>query len=190
MQYDWNIFGTLNFAVGKKPSHAAAQRQFAVFLSKVDELCFGKAPSNQRRVPRYVCTHRGGSGDNPHIHFLAFTTAEPKEFCILLNAIWSGMNEMTAAASENEILPVFSEFGAAKYLVHEDRGYQMTSWNDALSHLTNEHASYRHDALARLHSIANLTNTRNQKTYFSDAQNAFEPQLLAAKQRFIRRNSK
>lgn len=97
---------------------------------------------------------------------------------------------MTAAASENEILPVFSEFGAAKYLVHEDRGYQMTSWNDALSHLTNEHALYRHDALARLHSIANLTNTRNQKTYFSDAQNAFEPQLLAAKQRFIRRNSK
>lgn len=100
------------------------------------------------------------------------------------------MNDITAVASENEILPVFSEFGAAKYLVHEDRGYQMTSWNDALSHLTDEHSSHRNDAMTRLHTVANLTNPRNQKTYLSDAQDAFEPQLLAAKQRFIRRNPK
>jgi hypothetical protein len=190
LQYDWNIFGTLNFAVGKKPSHQEAQRITAAFFNKTDHLCFGNAHGNQRRFPRYVCTHRGSNGDNPHNHFLAFTQHDPKEFSILLNAIWSGMNGKTAVASENEILPVFSEFAASEYLLHEDRSYQIESWNETLSHLSEERGFYRNDTLPRLYSVAGRTNPQNDKTYLSDAEDAFEPNLLAASQRFIRRNPK
>ena len=182
LHYEWNIFGTLTFAIDSKPSHEVAQRQFAIFWNKVDRLCFGKSHADQKRVPRFVCTHRGKNDDNPHIHFLAHTTTDPKDFCILLNAIWSGVNAATATAAENEILPLFSAFHASSYLTHEDRGYQASSWNEKLSHLPDERSGFRSDAVAKLNLAA------NRFDHLTDAREAYAPQLLAAKQRYIRRN--
>ncbi|WJS99861.1 hypothetical protein [Novosphingobium humi] len=182
LQGKWNIFGTLNFSADRKPSHEEAQRQFAIFWNKADRLCFGKSHGDQKRIPRFVCTHRGKNDDNPHIHFLAHTPSDPKDFCILLNAIWSGQNAMTAIPAQNEILPLFSTFHASSYLIHEDRGAQVTSWNEKLSHLPDNRSDFRSDAEAKLNLAANRFN------HLSDAQNAYEPQLLAAKQRYNRRN--
>ena len=104
--FEWNICGTLTFSVNQKPSPAEAQRYWSSFWHKIDRLCYGRSYKNHYHVPRFVYTHQGSGGDNPHIHFLAFTPCDAREFCILLNAIWAGMTNAGAAVPhQNDILP-------------------------------------------------------------------------------------
>lgn len=105
-QYEWDICGTLNFATGRKVGIEEAQRRWAQFWGKVDRICYGQSRSRQQRISRFVFTHGGGNGDNIHSHFLTRSPGDTREFCILLNALWSGLEGAGAAVAEqNEILP-------------------------------------------------------------------------------------
>lgn len=157
--FEWNICGTLTFAVNHKPSLAEAQRHWSSFWHKIDRLCYGRSSKNHYHVPRFVYTHQGSGGENPHIHFLAFTSCDPREFCIRLNAIWAGMTNAGAAVPhQNEILPLRSKVAASRYLQHEEIGYDMSGFNGALTHLHQTHAELRGDALERLASEATSDN--------------------------------
>lgn len=159
--FEWNICGTLTFSVNQKPSFAEAQRYWSSFWHKMDRLCYGRSNVNRYHIPRFVYTHEGRGGDNPHIHFLAFVPCDPREFCILLNANWASMiNAGAAVPHQNEILPVRSKRAASLYLQHEDIGYDMSGFNEALTHLPKVHAEWRSNALERLASQATLENAQ------------------------------
>ena len=181
--FEWNICGTLTFSVNQKPSLAEAQRYWSSFWHKIDRLCFGRSYKNHYHVPRFVYTHQGSGGENPHIHFLAFTPCDTREFCILLNAIWAGMTNAGAAVPhQNEILPVRSKEAASLYLQHEDIGYDMSGFNEALTHLHQAHAELRGDALKRLASEATSKNVQA-------AIAAYDMHLERAELRHRRRNA-
>lgn len=180
--FEWNICGTLTFSVNQKPSLAEAQRYWSAFWHKIDRLCYGRSCKNRYHVPRFVYTHEGHGGDNPHIHFLAFTPCDPREFCILLNAIWADMKSAGAAVPhQNEILPVRSKIAASRYLQHEDIGYDMSGFNEALTHLPHVHSEWREDALERLASEATSENVQS-------AIAAYDQHVERAELRHRRRN--
>lgn len=179
--FEWNVCGTLNFAVDRKPSLTEAQRHWSTFWNKIDRLCYGKSLNHQHRIPRFVYTHHGRGGDNPHIHFIAHTPTDPQEFCILLNAIWSGLNDMTAIPDQNEILPVFNKRRASWYLMHEDRGYEADGFNDTLTHLPESRGDFRTNALTKLRSEA------DRFLHLQDAEKAYGKHIEQAEQRHIRR---
>ena len=178
---DWNICGTLNFAVNQKPSIVRATRLWSLYWNKIDRLCYGQSGRAQYRLPRFVYVHMGGGGNNPHIHFLTTTSTNVKEFCFLLNAIWAGMNDVTADASQNEILPVFSKRAAAWYLMHEDQGYQMNGLSERLTHLPQGKQVFRADALDRMALAA----PRDHQ--LDDAAQAYDMQFARAKIRHEKR---
>lgn len=181
--FEWNICGTLTFAVNQKPSLDEAQRYWSAFWHKMDQLCYGRSSKNRYHIPRFVYTHQGNGGDNPHIHFLAFTPSDPREFCILLNAIWAGMTNAGAAVPhQNEILPVWSKRAASLYLQHEDIGYDMSGFNEALTQLPQVHSEWRCDALERLASEATSENVQA-------AVAAYDMHLERAELRHRRRNA-
>lgn len=181
---DWNIYGTLNFALHRKPSFAEAQRKWSFFWNLVDRLSYGKGFSVQHRVPRFVYAHKGRNGDNPHIHFLIKVDGDVREFCILLNALWASLEHLGAAiADQNEILPVISKERVSEYLKHEDHGYEMNGFCEYLTHLPENAQPMRYNALALLRSAANLSE------HLNDAEIAFDKHLELAEQRYIRRNS-
>jgi len=182
--YDWDICGTLNFATGRKVGVEEAQRRWSQFWGKLDRICYGKSRSQQQRIGRFVYTHTGSSGDNVHSHFLARSEGDTKEFCILLNALWAGLEGAgTAIAEQNEILPVFSKQRASWYLLHEDHDGGMSGFNEKLTHLTEHHLKIRDNALIELRSAA------NRFQHIEKATTAFNEHLARAEQRYIRRNA-
>jgi hypothetical protein len=171
--FEWNICGTLTFSANQKPSLAEAQRYWSSFWHKIDRHCYGRSYKNNYHVPRFVYTHQGSGGENPHIHFLTFTPCDTREFCILLSA---------AVPHQNEILPVRSKEAASLYLQHEDIGYDMSGFNEALTHLPQAHAELRGDALERLASEATSKNAQA-------AIAAYDMHLERAELRHRRRNA-
>lgn len=181
---DWNICGTLNFALNSKLSLAEAERKWSLFWNKVDRACFGQSRS-QVRLPRIVFSHHGSNGDNHHIHFLTKAIGDQREFCVTLSALWSGLDGAGAAiAEQNEILPLISKRDAAWYLLHEDRGGDIAGFNDRLTALEVPSAKLRENASDCLRAAADCFD------HVSRAEAAFGAQLLAADQRYIRRNGK
>jgi hypothetical protein len=179
----WNIGGTLNFALNSKPSLAEAERKWQLFWNKIDRACYGQS-STPVRLPRIVFTHHGSSGDNHHIHFLSVAHGDQRDFCILLNAIWTGLEGAgSAVAEQNEILPLFSKRHAAWYLTHEDRAGDMSGFNEKLTALEQPKAKLRDNALIKLRSAA------DRFDHLSKATAAFDQQLDRAEQRYIRRNA-
>jgi hypothetical protein len=182
--HQWDICGTLNFATQRKTSIEEAQRRWSLFWGKVDRLCYGQSRS-QQRISRFVYTHNGSNGDNIHSHFLAQSEGDTKEFCILLNALWVGLEHADAAvADQNEILPIFNKQRASWYLLHEDHDRAMEGFNAKLTHLSEQRPKMRDTALSDLRSAAD----RNQ--HISDATIAYDTHLARAEQRYIRRNAK
>lgn len=181
--FDWNVCGALTFAGHHKPNLAEAQRHWSTFWAKVDRLCYGQSRGNQFHVPRFVYVHQGRAGDNPHIHFLAYTQCDPREFCVLLNAVWASMKYAgTAVPHQNEILPLISKDGASRYLQHEDIGYDMRGFDASLTKLHQINAQLRDDALDRLASEATSENVQA-------ATAAFEQHVERAELRQIRRKA-
>lgn len=182
--YEWDICGTLNFATGNKAGVEEAQRQWSRFWSKLDRICYGQSKGRQNRLQRFVFTHSGSNGDNIHSHFLARSLGDTREFCILLNALWAGMEGAGAAVVEqNEILPIFSKQRASWYLLHEDHDGEMNGFNAKLTHLDQHQPKMRDTALIDLQSAA------DRFQHISDASTAFDQHLVRAGQRYIRRNS-
>ena len=182
--YEWDICGTLNFATGNKAGVEEAQRQWSRFWGKLDRICYGQSKGRQNRVQRFVFTHSGSNGDNIHSHFLARSLGDTREFCILLNALWAGMEGAGAAIVEqNEILPIFSKQRASWYLLHEDHDGEMSGFNAKLTHLDQHQPKMRDTALIDLRSAA------DRFQHISDASTAFDQHLVRAGQRYIRRNS-
>jgi hypothetical protein len=182
--YDWNVYGTLNFAVGHKVGVEEAQRQWSRFWSKLDRICYGQSKGRQNRVQRFVYTHSGRNGDNIHSHFLARSLGDTGEFCVLLNALWAGMEGAGAAVAEqNEILPVFSKQRASWYLLHEDHDGEMNGFNAKLTHLDQYQPKMRDTALIDLRLAA------DRFQHINDASIALDHHLARAEQRYIRRNS-
>lgn len=182
---DWDIYGTLNFATGCKVGVEEAQRRWSQFWGKLDRICYGQSRGHQQRISRFVYTHSGSNGDNVHSHFLARSAGDTKEFCILLNALWAGMEGAGAAVAEqNEILPVFSKQRASWYLLHEDHDGEMNGFNAKLTHLDQYQPKMRNTALIDLRSAA------DRFQHIADARTAFEEHLARAEQRYIRRKAK
>lgn len=182
--YEWDICGTLNFATGNKAGVEEAQRQWSRFWGKLDRICYGQSKGRQNRLQRFVFTHSGSNGDNIHSHFLARSLGDTREFCILLNALWAGMEGAGAAVVEqNEILPIFSKQRASWYLLHEDHDGEMNGFNAKLTHLDQHQPKMRDTALIDLRSAA------DRSQHISDASTAFDQHLVRAGQRYIRRNS-
>ena len=183
-QHEWDIYGTLNFATGRKVGIEEAQRRWAKFWGKADRICYGQSRSRQQRISRFVFIHGGSNGDNIHSHFLARSLGDTREFCILLNALWAGMEGAGAAVVEqNEILPIFSKQRASWYLLHEDHDGEMNGFNAKLTHLDQHQPKMRDTALIDLRSAA------DRFQHISDASTAFDQHLVRAGQRYIRRNS-
>lgn len=182
--YEWDICGTLNFATGNKAGVEEAQRQWSRFWGKLDRICYGQSKGRQNRVQRFVFTHSGSNGDNIHSHFLARSLGDTREFCVLLNALWAGMEGAGAAVAEqNEILPIFSKQRASWYLLHEDHDGAMNGFNAKLTHLDQHQPKLRDTALIDLRSAADRFQHINAATI------AFDQHLARAEQRYIRRNS-
>lgn len=180
---DWNIYGTLNFALHRKPSFAEAQRKWSLFWNIVDRLCYERSHGTKHRLSRFVYAHKGLNKDNPHIHFIAKVDGDQREFCILLNALWAGSEHIGGAiADQNEILPVISKERVSEYLKHEDHGYEMDGFCEHLTHLP-EHAQPMHDR-----ALASLRSAANRFQHLNDAAIAFDKHLERAEQRYIRRN--
>lgn len=183
-EHDWNICGTLNFAANRKPSFAMAERRWSLFWNKIDRLCFGQS-RKQQRLPRFVFAHHGSNRDNAHSHFLARVDGDAREFCVLLNAIWAGLEHAdTAIADQNEILPLFSKQRASWYLIHEDHGGEMSGFSSKLTHLPSTQPTLRNTALIDLRSAA------NRFQHLSDATNAFDKHIALVEQRYSRRHAK
>ncbi len=181
---DWNIFGTLNFAVQHQISFVEAQRRWALYWNVVDKLCYGKSGGTQQRMMRFVYAHLGRNRDNPHIHFLAKVDGDVREFCILLNALWASMEHVGGAiADQNEILPVISKERAAAYLMHENQGYELSGFCEKLTHLPEDAPTMRDNAATLLRSAA------NRFQHLNDAAVAFDKHEERAEQRYIRRNA-
>jgi hypothetical protein len=179
---DWNVYGTLTFALKSKPSMAEAERRWSLFWNKVDRACFGKSRS-QVRVSRMVFSHQGSNRDNPHIHFLTKAVGDVQEFCVLLNAIWTGLDGAGAAiADQNEILPVISKRHAAWYMLHEDYAGEMLGFSETLTALDQPEARLRDNALTKLTSMA------DRFQHITDAERAYDKHLALAAERYNRRN--
>jgi hypothetical protein len=180
---DWDVCGTLNFALNSKPaSLAEAERRWSLFWNKVDRACYGKSRS-QIRVPRMVFRHHGSNRDNLHIHFLTKAVGDVREFCVLLNALWAGLDGAGAAiADQNEILPVISTRHAAWYMLHEDHAGEMAGFSETLTALDQQAARLRDNALTKLRSMA------NRFRHIADAEFAYDKHLTLAAERYSRRN--
>lgn len=182
--YDWNVCGTLNFAVGRKVGLEEAERRWSRFWGKLDRICYGQSRNHQQRISRFVYTHTGSNGDNVHSHFLARSDGDTREFCILLNALWVGLEGAGAAVAEqNEVLPIFSKQRASWYLLHEDQDGGMNGFNAKLTHLNEQEPKVRETALTDLRSAA------DRFQHISDAATAYDEQLARAEQRYIRRKA-
>lgn len=181
---DWNVFGTLNFAVGRKIGIEEAERHWSRFWGKLDRICYGQSKGKQNRVQRFVCSHGGSIGDNIHSHFVARSVGDTREFCVLLNALWAGLEGAGAAVVEqNEILPIFSKQRASWYLLHEYHDGEMIGLNAKLTHLDQRQPKMRDSALIDLRSAA------DRFQHINDAEIAFDRHLSRAEQRYIRRKS-
>jgi hypothetical protein len=181
---DWNIYGTLNFSVQRKPSFVEAQRRWSLFWNVVDRLCYERSHGTKHKMLRFVYAHTGSNGDNPHIHFLAKVDGDVREFCILLNALWASMEHVGGAiADQNEILPVFNIERVSAYLMHENNGYEMNGFCEKLTYLTKDASAMRDNAATLLRSAA------NRFQHLNDAAIAFDKHVERAEQRYIRRNS-
>ena len=182
--YEWNICGTLNFATGRKVGLEEAQRRWSQFWGKVDRLCYGQSRNQQQRISRFVYTHSGSNGDNVHSHFLLHSSEDTKELCILLNALWVGLEHAgSAVAEQNEILPIYNKQRASWYLLHEDHDGAMDGFNAKLTYLSEQQPKMQSTALIDLRSAAD----RFQQ--ISDATAAYDTHLARAEQRYIRRNA-
>lgn len=179
---DWNVYGTLTFALNSKTSMAEAERRWSLFWNKVDRACYGKSRT-QVRVPRMVFSHQGSNRDNPHIHFLTKAVGDVQEFCVLLNALWVGLEGAGAAiADQNEILPVISKQHAAWYMLHEDHAGEMLGFSETLTALDQPAARLRENALTDLRSMA------DRFQHIADAEAAYDKNLALATERYNRRN--
>lgn len=179
---DWNVYGTLTFALNSKPSMAEAERRWSLFWNKVDRACYGKSRT-QVRVPRMVFNHQGSNRDNPHIHFLTKAVGDVQEFCVLLNALWVGLEGAGAAiAEQNEILPVISKRHAAWYMLHEDHAGEMLGFSATLTAFDQPAARLPDNALTKLRSMA------DRFQYIADAEAAYDKNLVLATERYNRRN--
>jgi hypothetical protein len=182
--HDWDVFGTLSFAAGRKPSVAEAERHWSRFWNKADRLCNGQSRSNRQRLQRFVFTHVGAGGENHHIHFLAKARGDTREFCILLNALWAGLDHANSAVpGQNEILPLISKHHASWYLLHEGLG-DAQGFSTTLSNLSANEFGTVSDGMAKLRQAA------DRGGYLQDASVAHEKQLARAQQRYIQRTSK
>lgn len=182
--YEWDIFGTLNFATGRKVGIEEAQRRWSQFWGKLDRICYGQSRSQQHRLQRFVYIHCGANGDNVHSHFLARSFGDTKEFCILLNALWAGLEHAgTAVVEQNEILPIRYKHNASWYLLHEDRDGSMDGFNAKLTYLWDRQPKMRDAALIDLRSAA------DRLQHINDATIAYDEHLKRAEQRYIRRNA-
>ena len=179
---DWNVYGTLTFALNSKTNMAEAERRWSLFWNKVDRACYGKS-RRQVRVPRIVFSHQGSNRDNPHIHFLTKAVGDAREFCVLLNALWVGLEGAGAAiADQNEILPVISKRHAAWYMLHEDHNGEMLGFSETLTALDQPAARLRENALTKLRSMA------DRFQHIADAEAAYDKNLVLATERYNRRN--
>lgn len=181
--YEWDICGTLNFATQRKTSFDEAQRRWSRFWGKVDRICYGQSRSQQQRISRFVYTHIGSNGDNVHSHFLARSVGDKREFCILLNALWSGLDNADAAVTDqNEILPLFSKQRASWYLLHEDHDGTMNGFNEKLTHV-----EYQPNTIET--ALIDMRRAADRFQYIADATLAYDKHLARAEQRYIRRNA-
>ncbi len=161
---------------------AEAEGRWSLFWNNVDRACYGKSRT-QIRVPRMVFSHQGSNGDNPHIHFLTKAVGDVREFCVLLNAIWVGLDGAGAAiAGQNEILPVISKQHAAQYMLHEDYTGEMLGFSETLTALHQPAERLRDNALTKLRSMA------DRFQHIADAEVAFDMNLALATERYNRRN--
>lgn len=152
---EYNIFGTLTFAVGRPVYFAQAMRSWSLFWNKMDRLTCRTVNGRQTRIPRHVFVHRGAVGDNLHIHFLAKVPDNVEDFCVRMNAIWSEMDATHAIPDQNDVTELQSTTGGAIYTLHEDHGESVESFQPLLSSAAEP--VFRDDAIARLTNAVKRT---------------------------------
>lgn len=151
VEHEWDVFGTLNFKPKGKPNVDVAQKQWSSVWNKLDRLIYGQRGVRKgMRVQRFVFTQFGSQEDNPHIHFLAKSPINTKDFCVHLNALWKTEFPAAAAPVCNEILPLIHVESAAKYLLHEYWRENSATFNAQLTHLSNTQGQVRTDAVDNL----------------------------------------
>ena len=178
----YTVCGALNFAPNRKPSIQEAHKICKKFLNILDRKTYGHSP--RFGVERTVCFQLGKDDYHPHFHFLASPPFEPEAFCVLSNALWSGLAPNTAPPVLNEITPVISIDDATHYLLREYWCLGEQTFCDDLTHSNPEWAqpvAPHPDARARLQDAVS-------GVWFDRAQAAYPKHVIAAHERFERRH--
>jgi hypothetical protein len=183
--YDWDVFGTLTFAPGRKLRSDIAEKYWSRFWNDVDRAAFGKNAGY--RVPRMVFAQYGALGDNPHIHFLAKAPIHKQKFCIYLNAIWAGIDQSTSPPSGNEILPVLDVERASEYAWHEYWRNGPDTMHAGLSHLNDQRRDGTGLVTPHLQAERRLAELANG-VWLKKAQQAFVAHVLIAQDRYQKRD--
>jgi hypothetical protein len=182
---DWDVFATLNFGClgllrGDKTD--AASKLWRSCLNALDRAIYGQARKYQPRFQRVAFRQFGVNGNNPHVHILAKSPIEPKEFCVAWNAIWASKFIPSANIGSNSIAPIISTRAVAGYLQHEEFKSHSGAFDERLSYWNSgtQH-TVRTDALERLHTQANPTK-------LIQARLAFHEHTRKSQANFERRN--
>jgi hypothetical protein len=178
----YNICGALNFAPNRNPGIQSARQIGQKFVNILDRKTYGH--STRFGVERVVCMHLGENGDKPHFHILASSPFEPEEFCMLTNALWSGLDPSAAPPALNVITPVISIAHAADYLLREFWSLGSETWCHDLAHNNPDWAqpvAPHPNAKARLREAVSAYK-------FERAQVAYPKHVIEVRERFERRH--
>jgi hypothetical protein len=136
-KHDWDVFGTLTFAPGHKRNIDVSNKHWSSYWNKLDRLVCGQTGN---RVERAAFTQFGSLGQNPHIHFLAKSPINTKEFCVYLNALWSAECADAAPPASNHIMPLLDSRRATDYLLHDFSRIGSETFNHKLTYLNSANA--------------------------------------------------
>lgn len=179
VEHDWNAFGTLNFAPGKKPFCADAARQsWRRFWNKLDRLAYGQTG---HRIERAVFEHYGANGENAHCHFLIQIPFDTKIGCTAVNGLWRSMTESAAPPTMNEITPIINPSSATNYGLREAWKLDADTCSLALSHINPPGAPAHKQAMQRVLAAVD-------EHWLSEAHKVLPGQIEAAKERYKRRH--
>ena len=130
-----NLFLTFKFAQGELTSEDRARKAISHFWNKMDRVWYSKPQvAKGVRIPRVCVLHKGSSGQNLHIHALAYAEDIPV-FCAVAEKVWLDADRFNHSL---HIEAVRSHEKSCRYLLHE---YNLSGSDMFMPEVTHKAAS-------------------------------------------------